>query len=304
MNRVDGWLLLDKPIGMTSAQALNGLKRIIQPTKGKVGHAGTLDPFASGLLLVAVGQATKLMEYAVLQDKHYEFVISWGENRDTEDITGKTVATTDNVPSIYDISRALPKFLGAIKQKPHKYSAIKVNGVRAYLLARQNVNLELSERTVHAYDLKVLSHNNRETTFFLHCSKGFYVRSLARDLALELSTCGYVSYLRRKKIAKFSVDDAVTIDYIRDIDAGSNQDSKIKIAELVRHLLPIHVVLDDIQVLQISVNDEIKLRNGQQVPAVCGVVSAKVAAFCGGRLVAICGLASGNLKPERILQIT
>jgi len=233
-----GFILLDKEVGISSAKALYPIKKSL-PKGSKVGHAGTLDPFASGLLIVAVGKATKTLEYVVGMNKTYEFTVKWCEATDTDDITGKIIQTSDKIPTPNDILDVIGKMHGVIKQRPPKYSAIHVSGKRAYDLARNGIEFELQERYVEVINLSMVSHDGAYTSFILECSKGCYVRSIATDIAKKLGTCCYVSELRRTKIGKFSVNDS------------SN------------NIIPILEFLNDFQV--VSVTDEIarKVMNGQ-----------------------------------------
>ena len=219
-NLQSGFILLDKEIGISSAKALYPIKKSL--SKGiKVGHAGTLDPFASGLLIIAVGKATKALEYVMGMNKTYEFTVKWGEATDTDDITGKIIHQSEKHPTLTEILDVISGMHGIIKQKPPKYSAIHVNGKRAYDLARNGVEFELHEREVEVLNLSLISHDGSSTTFILECSKGCYVRSIATDMATKLGTYSYVSELRRTKIGKFSVKDSsndiiTTLEFLND----------------------------------------------------------------------------------------
>jgi tRNA pseudouridine55 synthase len=202
-----GFILLDKEVGISSAKALYPIKKSL-PKGFKVGHAGTLDPFASGLLIVAVGKATKTLEYVMGMNKTYEFTVRWGEATDTDDITGKIIQTSDKIPTSNEILDVINEMHGIIMQKPPKYSAIHVNGKRAYDLARDGIEFELQAREVKVIKLSLVSHDGAYTSFILECGKGCYVRSIATDIAAKLGTCCYVSELRRTKIGKFSVNDS------------------------------------------------------------------------------------------------
>lgn len=204
---ISGFVLLDKKVGISSARALYQIKDIL-PKKHKVGHAGTLDPFASGLLIVGVGKATKAIEYVMNMNKTYEFTIKWGEERDTGDITGNVLRNSTKIPSLTEIEAALPELHGLIMQKPPKYSAIKVGGRRAYDLARNGVDFDLNDRIVRVDDLVVTEHCDTQTNFVMQCGKGCYVRSIAEDLASKVGTYGHVTALRRTRIGKLDVSKA------------------------------------------------------------------------------------------------
>ncbi len=204
---MNGFILLNKKIGISSAKALYQIKDVI-PKNTKVGHAGTLDPFASGLLIVGVGKATKAIEYVMGMNKTYEFIVKWGEATNTDDLTGQIINISHNIPSIEEIQRILPSFNGVIKQKPPNYSAINIQGKRAYDLARQGVKFNLTARNVEITSLLITSHDGCYTNFIMECGKGCYVRSIAKDLAEKLDTYGHVTALRRTKIGKFSIDQA------------------------------------------------------------------------------------------------
>ena len=217
INFQPGFILLDKEVGISSAKALYPIKKLV-PKGQKVGHAGTLDPFASGLLVVAVGKATKALQYIVGMSKTYEFTVKWGEATDTDDVTGKIINHSTNTPSLDEVLTAIEGFHGIIKQKPPKYSAIHVNGKRAYDLARNGVEFNLEEREVNIISLSVISHNDEYTTFVMECGKGCYVRSVANDIASKLNTYGHVISLRRSKIGNFSVDSS-SMNIIPILDA-------------------------------------------------------------------------------------
>lgn len=206
-NIPNGFILLDKEIGISSAKALYPIKKMF-PRGTKVGHAGTLDPFASGLLVVAVGKATKALEYVVAMSKTYEFTVKWGASTDTDDLTGKILNTSDRIPTINEIENILPQFVGEISQTPPQYSAISINGERAYDLARNGVDVALAARPITVHNLIITEHKADETSFLMDCGKGCYVRSVARDMALALGTYGHVTQLRRTRIGNFDVKNA------------------------------------------------------------------------------------------------
>src|SRR5574344_1075 len=197
-NLVNGWLIVDKPRDMGSTQVVNFTRRIFNAQKN--GHTGTLDPFATGVLPIAFGEATKLIPLVTDGKKEYEFVVQWGATTNTDDTEGEIVKTSDKTPTKQEISDVIPSFLGKIKQVPSQYSAIKINGQRAYDLARKGCDVEIPAREIEIYDLELMEElPNRQARFRVECSKGTYVRSLGRDLAIKLGTYGYLQELRRTK---------------------------------------------------------------------------------------------------------
>ena len=207
------WLNIDKPIGFSSAKAVAIVKRITGAKK--VGHAGTLDPFASGVLPIALNKATKTAEKLVNARKKYLFQISWGEFRDTDDVEGQVTESNLARPKTSEIISALPFFVGKIKQTPSRFSAIKINGRRAYELARQNVEFEVPMREIEIFSLKLISNNADYAELEIECSKGTYVRSLAHDLSKRVLVCGYVSKLTRLLVGKFLYEKTISLDALK-----------------------------------------------------------------------------------------
>jgi tRNA pseudouridine55 synthase len=253
-NIVNGWINLDKPLEMTSTQAVGKIKRILNVKK--VGHAGTLDPMATGILPIAIGEATKTVQYVQDREKGYQFTIQWGEARDTDDGEGQVIATSDVRPSEDDIIAALPAFIGEIDQIPPKYSAIKIQGERAYDLAREGVDFEIKSRRVKIYNLTLLHSDDDTATLNMTCGKGTYVRSLARDLASTLGTYGYISMLRRTFVGSFAQENAISFDKLVEIvDNEGAQEATLGIEH----------VLDDIPALPLSDQEASRIRNGQKI---------------------------------------
>lgn len=251
-NPVHGWINLDKPAGMSSTQAVGKVRWLFQAQKA--GHAGTLDPLATGILPIALGEATKTIPYIQDAMKTYEFEITWGEQRNTDDSEGKVIATSDIRPAQKDIEAALPGFIGEIEQIPPKFSAIKIEGERAYDLARDGEEFEINARTIYIENLELIQAGADKATFRMLCGKGTYVRSLARDLAQKLETCGYVSALRRTKTGPYTQETAISLDNLTALSdsAGLNQ-----------ALLPLEAALDDILALPLKQEEMTRLRNGQ-----------------------------------------
>lgn len=231
-----GWLVLDKPLGLTSTQALGRVRKLVGGSKA--GHGGTLDPLATGLLPLAFGEATKLIPHIMDGVKEYEFTICWGEARSTDDAEGEVVATHPHRPDVAAIQSALPHFLGVIEQKPPAYSAIKLDGERAYDLARAGEVVDIPARPVEIKSFECLGQPDLDhAAFRVMCGKGTYVRSLARDLAVALGTCGYVSALRRTRVGAFTIEDSITLEGLQTLaDQGLAQSALMPIAGAARDL--------------------------------------------------------------------
>jgi tRNA pseudouridine55 synthase len=235
-----GWLILDKPRGLGSTQAVAAAKRNLREAgygKVKIGHGGTLDPLAEGVLPIALGEATKLAGRMLDASKVYEFTIRFGEETDTLDTEGAVIERSERVPAPEEIAAVLPRFTGPVEQTPPAYSALKVDGRRAYDLARSGEAVELATRHVTVFKLVIIAAADSEVTLRAHVSKGTYVRSLARDIARALGTVGHVTYLRRTKAGPFGLDQAISLDRLNEIGKG---------APLEDTLLPLEAGLDGI----------------------------------------------------------
>ncbi|MFY9288306.1 MAG: tRNA pseudouridine(55) synthase TruB [Alphaproteobacteria bacterium] len=252
---VHGWLVLDKPLGLTSTQALGKARRYMDGNK--VGHGGTLDPLATGILPLAFGEATKLIPYIVEDDKEYEFTVRFGEQRDTDDAEGKVLAQTDKRPTEAEIKNALSGFIGVIQQTPPAFSAIKLEGQRAYDIARSGGKPEIASREVEIFDLNFIDMPDRGSARFkTHCGKGMYVRSLARDLSLKLGTYGYVSALRRTRVGPFTLERAFSLEKLQELSHNN---------AALTALLAIREALDDIPGLDLTASEAQRLRAGQSI---------------------------------------
>ena len=257
-----GWIILDKPLGLGSTQAVSAVKRALREGrygKFKVGHGGTLDPLASGVLPVAIGEATKLAGRMLDSDKVYGFTIGFGVETDTLDAEGREVARSDARPALAEVEAVLPRFTGPIEQVPPAYSALKVNGERAYDLARAGEDVKLASRSVVIHSLEISPPAERgedlgEITLRAHVSKGTYIRSLARDIAHALGTVGHVTMLRRVKAGPFGLDHAISLDKLADA---------AKDRALEQCLLPLRAGLDDIPALSLTPDQAGLLRQGQ-----------------------------------------
>jgi tRNA pseudouridine55 synthase len=249
---VHGWLNLDKPIGMTSTQALGRVRRILNAQK--LGHAGTLDPLATGILPIALGEATKTIPYAQDADKVYRFTVQWGEARDTDDCEGDVTDTSPNRPARAEVEALIPRFVGDIEQTPPRFSAIKIDGQRAYDLARAGEAVEIKSRTVSVYTLNLLETTDDTAIFELECGKGTYVRSIARDMGQILGCFGHVSALRRLAVGGFTEEDAISLDVFEKMMQSATPDQ-------VLH--PVETVLDDIPALAMTDAEISRIRQGQ-----------------------------------------
>ena len=252
-----GWIILDKPVGLGSTQAVAAVKRNFREAghgKVKVGHGGTLDPLAEGVLPIALGEATKLTGRMLDASKTYEFTVRFGEETDTLDLEGQVVARSGVRPTLEQVEALLPQFTGPIEQVPPAYSALKVDGERAYDLARAGEDVTLSSRAVTVFSLVVERGDGDSLTLRAHVSKGTYIRSLARDIARALGTVGHVTYLRRVHAGPFTQEQAISLDKLNEIGKG---------ARLEPILLPLEAGLDDIPALDLSPEQARAVRQGR-----------------------------------------
>ena len=252
-----GWIIIDKPLGLGSTTAVSWVKRALREAgepRTKVGHGGTLDPLATGVLPIALGEATKLAGRMLDATKEYQFTVEFGTQTDTLDREGQVIATSDVRPTRAELDAVLPRFIGPIEQLPPAYSAIKVDGQRAYDRARKGETVEMKTRAVTVFDLKLLDVDGAPATFSTTVSKGTYIRSLARDLALALGTVGHVTMLRRTRAGPFGLDRAISLDFL---------DDAAKARDLTRMVLPLAAGLDDIPALRVTPDQARLLRQGQ-----------------------------------------
>ena len=299
---VHGWVVLDKPVGMTSTHAVAVLKRLFQAKRA--GHAGTLDPLASGGLPIALGEATKTVPFVMDSRKRYRFTVSWGEERDTDDTEGRVVRTSELRPSADSIRALLPRFTGLIEQIPPQYSAIKVQGERAYDLARDGETVPLQPRPVEIHELSLVEHSDSgQSVFEAECGKGTYVRALARDMGRILGCFGHICALRRTLVGPFTERDMIPLEQLEALcnRAASGEGS------LADALLPVETALDDIPALAVTRADAARLHRGQAVllrgrdaPNCSGTVYVTVA----GRLLALAEIGNGELIPKRVFNLT
>jgi tRNA pseudouridine55 synthase len=290
---VHGWVVLDKPVGMTSTHAVAVVKRAFAAKKA--GHAGTLDPLASGLLPIALGEATKTVPFVMDGRKAYQFTVAWGSQTDTDDTEGKVVATSEMRPDEAAIAALLPRFTGTISQVPPKFSAIKIAGERAYDLARDGEEVELQARPVEIDALRIVSHDGATTTFEAECGKGTYVRAIARDLGLALGCLGHVAHLRRTRVGPFGIAEATGVESLREsADAALAALQPVKAALA---LIP-EIVIHRDAALRLKRGQSVLLR-GRDAP----VEAQAVYATCGGVLIATGTIAQGEFVPHRVFNL-
>ena len=302
---INGWIIVDKQIGITSRQVVTKISKTLNIKK--VGHGGTLDPLATGILPIAIGEATKVISFIQNKKKKYSFIIKWGETTETDDLEGKVLEKSKYRPTHEEIKNILKNFIGDIFQKPPIYSAIKVNGQRSYKLARKNIEIEHVPRKVKIYELilkKSININSAE--FEVKCGKGTYVRSLARDIAEELNTKGHIISLRRLSVGPFDEKDTIFIDFSKEI---------IHSPSILNKILPTKTVLDDIPALFLNETEARRVDQGQkiQLNSLQFVKQfelkhpnynefEKICAFKENELVGLLKIENGIIKPARIIR--
>src|SRR4051794_40470729 len=300
--KVDGWLVLDKPVGMTSTEAVARVKRLFDAQKA--GHAGTLDPLASGSLPIALGEATKTVSHAMDGRKLYRFTIGWGVETTTDDMEGTAAATSDRRPDPAEIRAVLPEFTGAIMQTPPQFSAIKIAGERAYDLAREGEAVSLAPRPVQVDRLELVGVvDDEHAEFAAGCGKGTYVGALARDLGRALGTCGHVSALRRTAVGPFAECHAVGIGELECL-SGASPDGVVGAGPI---LLPVAAALAGLPALTVSRADAGRLARGQAVllrGRDAPVMTGWVAVSTQGALVALAEVEQGELRPRRVFNLS
>lgn len=294
---LNGWLILDKPLGLGSTQGVSAVKRALRAggyPKCKVGHGGTLDPLATGVLPIALGEATKLAGHMLDASKVYDFTIGFGVETDTLDAEGVAAQRSDARPTLADVLAVLPRFTGPIEQIPPKYSALKIDGKRAYDLARAGVAVEMTMRGVTVHGLSPLLSSVcegegalQEIILQAHVSKGTYIRSLARDIARALDCYGHVTMLRRLRAGSFALDSAISLDRLADLGQG---------AALEEVLLPIEAGLDDIPALPLTPGEAKAVRQGRLLSGITADDGMKLARDENHVLVALVDITGGNLR--------
>lgn len=298
---VHGWVILDKRLEMTSTQAVGAVRRLFNAQKA--GHGGTLDPLATGLLPIALGEATKTVPFIMNGKKSYRFTVNWGTETTTDDAEGDVVETSDARPNREQIGAILTEFTGLISQVPPQFSALKVDGNCAYDLARdgKTVELEAREIMINQFDLVDLPDSDH-AVFETVCGKGTYVRALARDMGRLLGCFGHVTELRRTQVGPFNEDDMILLDQLDELrHKGAGQEA------MQQYLLPLETALDDIPALAVSGEDAARLRNGQAV-IVRGrdapILQGTILAEHRGNPVALTEMEQGALQPKRVFNLT
>jgi tRNA pseudouridine55 synthase len=298
---INGWIAIDKPYEMSSTAVVTRVRKILGAAK--VGHGGTLDPLATGILPIAMGEATKTVAYVMDGAKTYRWRVTWGEARSTDDAEGEVVATSDARPTVEQILAALPAFTGDIEQVPPIYSAVKVEGRRAYDLARKDQQVELKSRIVHISRFHLVEATPDWAEFEVGTGKGAYIRSLARDLALAVGTVGYVSMLRRTSCGPFNEGNAISLEKLEEFGHS---------AASANFILPVETALDDIPALALTEEEARRLQSGQSLSvlrlAARETLSSLTAgitmrAMAEGRLVALARIEDGDVRPVRVLNL-
>ena len=300
---ISGWVNLDKPYDFGSTQAVGRVRRIFNAQKA--GHAGTLDPLATGILPIALGEATKTVSFLMDADKAYRFTIEWGRTTASFDREGATTATSDVRPTPEQVAAVLPEFIGDILQVPPAFSAVKVDGERAYDLARAGETVELKAREISIYSARVVDAPDADhVEIAVECGKGTYVRAIVRDLAERLGACGHVSALRRTRVGPFDEAKAITLELLEEL--GDK-------ARCLEALLPVETALDDIPELAVTTEDAFKLKQGRPIVLVPRQVEAlkarltpgtrTVSAMADGVMVALCEMRAGKLEPSRVFHL-
>ncbi|MER9029863.1 tRNA pseudouridine(55) synthase TruB [Mesorhizobium sp. M0674] len=309
---ISGWVVLDKPVGMGSTEAVSKIKWLFQAEKA--GHAGTLDPLASGMLPIALGEATKTVPYVQDGAKIYRFTVAWGEERSTDDLEGLVTQSSDRRPAEDDVRALLPNYTGVIMQTPPQFSAIKISGERAYDLARGGETVDIPAREIEIGRLDIVEHAADHTLFEVECGKGTYVRSLARDMGRDLGCFGHIAELRRVEVEPFTQEDFVTLAELevarfgeqREADGEADADvadAPIDFGAIDALLVDTAAALDCLP--QIAISDEaatkIRLGNpviirGRDAP----VEAEEACATARGKLVAIGAIEQGMFKPKRV----
>ena len=286
---------MDKPYGLGSTSAVGKVRWL--HSAQKAGHAGTLDPLATGILPIALGEATKTVPFMMDAKKGYQFTLTFGENTDTWDMEGSVTQTSDMRPSVADILAALPQFIGDIEQIPPRYSAIKVDGKRSYDLARSGEVVALKSRQVTVDSFELLEFDGEAATFAVGCGKGTYIRSLARDMAAMLGTCGHVTMLRRTRVGPFTLEQSFTLDALEKL---------CHMGRVSGALRPVETALDDIPVLALTEQEAIELKHGRAIvltPSFKAENSEWILAMLDDKAVALCDTQDGQLRPKRVFNL-
>ncbi len=296
---ISGWLILDKPFDYGSTEAVGKVKWLFKAQKA--GHAGTLDPLASGMLPIALGDATKTVPYVMDGRKIYEFTVTWGEERATDDLEGEVTETSDVRPNELAIRDLLPKYTGVIEQIPPQFSAIKIAGERAYDIARDGEKVEIPAREVEVHRLTLLSVEDDKAHFEVECGKGTYVRSLARDMGRDLGCFGHISELRRTLVAPFGEDLLVPLEKLTALEEVEDQDERF--AALDAFLTPVIDALTELPQVIVNEDQARRLRSGNPIilrGRDAPLPTPEAYASLKGDLVAIGAVEEGEFRPRRV----
>lgn len=300
---VSGWLVLDKPYDFGSTEAVSKIRWLFKAQKA--GHAGTLDPLASGMLPIALGEATKTVPYIMDGRKIYQFAVTWGEERTTDDLEGTVIQQSDARPNINAIEAILPEFVGEISQVPPQFSAIKINGERAYDVARSGDKMDIPAREVEIFRLDIIDSEDKNVTRFeVECGKGTYVRSLARDFGRKLGCYGYVSELRRSSVLPFEESELVKLSELTALE--QIEDDEERLEKLDQYLIDTKEALSDLPHIAVSSDQAMRIRNGNPVMitgANAPINEHEVFATDKGKLLAIGEINFGEFKPKRVFVV-
>ena len=292
---ISGWVILDKPVGMGSTPCVGKLRWLYQAAKA--GHAGTLDPLASGMLPIALGEATRTVPYVMDGEKTYRFTVSWGSATNTDDLEGEVTETSDKRPNEQAVLDILDNYTGEIQQIPPKFSAVKINGERAYKLARDGEEVEIAARTVSIHELNLVEHTGDTSTFEVLCGKGTYVRSLARDMGRELGCFGHISVLRRTTVGPFSEEDMVPLDKLTELEGELEKlDEELFVTAMALGDMP-EVITTREQAHRLRLGNSIVLRGRDAIAH-----APEAFASFGDELVAIGEVDCGQFKPSRVFK--
>jgi tRNA pseudouridine55 synthase len=306
-NKINGWINLDKPLSVTSTQAVGKIRRALNAQK--IGHGGTLDPLATGVLPIALGEATKTIQFCQDHLKTYSFEVMWGEERDTDDAEGIIINSCNIYPNEEEISGVIKSFTGEIEQIPPQYSAIKIDGKRAYDIARSGQKADIKPRNVYIKSLELIKANDKHASFRTICGKGTYIRSLARDMARSMGTFGYITKLHREAVGPFNIKNSISLDIFEDLE---------HIPALDDVLLPVEAMLDDIPAIDLNEMEAMRLKNGQALSFISrpdaerlqkaglslrGEAPTTALAVCDYKAVAIVNVEGSKIQPVRVLNI-
>ncbi len=289
---INGWLNIYKPVGISSAGLVGKVKKILG--KVKIGHTGTLDVEAEGVLPLAIGEATKLVQFLIDAKKEYRFKVQFGSSTDTGDKAGKILKTTDHIPTKTEAEAVCEKFIGIITQTPPAFSALKISGVPAYKLARAGQEVILKPRNIEIFSLKMESYDEKEKTaiYYAECSKGTYIRTLAEDISLSLQSLGFVLELARTRVGAFSAENALKPSELIDLSAEV----------ILGRLQKIEVVLADILVFDIDVDIALKVRHGKQIPIAYKDIE-RIWLRANNKILAIGSIRNGYFNSARVLNL-